>query len=213
MSWIDVSLSISDRMLTWPGDPPVDVIERQRMARGDAANVSEIVMGSHTGTHVDPPFHFVDGAPTVDQLDLDLLIGDALVVDLRGVGDQIEPKHLEDLGLPEGLRRILFRTDNSELWTREHVEFPDSYTALSVEGARWLVEHGVRLVGIDFLSIERKGAPGHPTHVMLLSAGAVIVEGLDLSRVEPGEYRLMCLPLRIAGGDGAPARALLALRD
>jgi arylformamidase len=205
---IDVSLPIGADMLTWPGDPPVAVHPRSRMSNGDSANVSEIVMGSHTGTHVDPPFHFIDGAPTIDEVPLDALVGDAVVVDLRGIGDEITPDHLQTLAA--GTQRVLFRTDNSALWEQDHVEFPDSYTSLSLEAARWLVQRRVRLVGTDFLSIERKGAPGHPVHVALLEAGVVIVEGLNLSGVEPGAYALTCLPLRVKGGDGAPARALLS---
>ncbi len=206
---IDVSLPISDRMLTWPGDPPVAVTARSRMSNGDAANVSELVMGSHTGTHVDPPFHFIDGTATVDDLALDALNGPAIVADLRGTGDEITPEHLEALQLPDICDRLLFRTDNSALWREPGLSFPDSYTALSLEGAQWLVERGVRLVGTDFLSIERKGAKGHPVHVTLLGDGVIIVEGLDLSSVAPGSYIFNCLPLRISGGDGAPARAML----
>jgi len=209
MSLIDISLPISERMLTWPGDPAVAIHERSRIARGDAANVSEIVMGSHTGTHVDPPFHFIDGAPTVEQLSLDVLSGDAIVADLRGISGEIQPDHLRALDLPSDYERILLLTDNSTLWKGPEVAFPDSYTCLSVEAARMLVETGARLVGTDFLSIEAKGAPGHPVHVTLLSAGVVIVEGLDLSTVEPGRYTFTCLPLKIVGGDGAPARAVL----
>jgi len=171
--------------------------------------VSELRLGTHTGTHVDPPFHFIPGGATAETLDLSVLVGQALVVDLRGAGDSITPKDLDALAIPEGTERVLFRTPNSELWSKTPVRFPDGYTAMTPEGARWCVDHGVRLVGIDFLSIERKGAPGHPTHVALLEAGVIILEGLDLSGVEPGAYELSVLPLKILGGDGAPARAIL----
>ena len=205
----DVSLPVHPRMLTWPSDPPVEVEETSRMARGDHANVSRLALGTHTGTHVDPPFHFIDGAPTVDQLPLDAFIGPAVVLDLRAVRSQITPSDLAASGLPDGAERVLFRTTNSDLWADPEPAFPDEYVSLTVEGARWLVERGIRLVGTDFLSIEKRGAPGHPTHVALLDAGVVIVEGLDLRAVEPGAYRLAVLPLKVAGGDGAPARALL----
>ena len=209
MRTIDVSLRISPSMLTWPNDPGVELTPQQRIARGDAANVSQLTLGTHTGTHVDPPFHFVDGAAAVDELSPDVLIGDAVVVDARGRAGELTPHDMDALRVPRDAQRVLLRTDNSELWTRDHVEFPDTYTCLSPDAAQWVVDRGIRLIGVDFLSVERKGAPGHPTHVTLLRAGVVIVEGLDLSNVEPGAYRLVCLPLKIAGGDGAPARAVL----
>jgi arylformamidase len=205
----DVSLGIGPSMLTWPGDPAVEVDPAKRIAKGDQANVSELRLGSHTGTHVDPPFHFIDGAPGVDALDLNVLVGPALVVDLRDVGDTIGPAELEALNVAPGTERILFHTKNSDLWKQEHVEFPDSYTALSPDGAAWCVEHGLKLVGTDFLSIETRGAPGHPTHVTLLRAGVIIVEGLDLSGIGSGAYNFSCTPLKIVDGDGAPARAIL----
>ena len=206
---IDVSLGIGPEMLTWPGDPPVELDPAKRLTKGDPANVSELRLGTHTGTHVDPPFHFIDGAPTADQIDLDVLVGPALVADLRGAGTTITPDELEALQVPDGTERLLFRTPNSALWSDQPVRFPDSYTALTPEGAQWCVERGMRLIGTDFLSIEMRGAPGHPTHVTLLKAGVVILEGLDLSRVTPGLYELTVLPLKILDGDGAPARAIL----
>jgi len=204
----DISLPISPTMLTWPGDPPVEVDPAHRIARGDAANVSELRLGSHTGTHVDPPFHFIDGAPTVEQLPLDVLMGDAVVVEIPKSAGTIGPEELEPAGI-DGSTRVLFKTGNSALWGRPGLQFPDEYVSVSPEGAAWLVEGGVRLVGVDFLSVERRGSPGHPTHVTLLGAGMVIIEGLDLSEVAPGRYHLICLPLKIQGGDGAPARAVL----
>ena len=205
----DVSLPISPRMLTWPGDPPVEVVPAHRIARGDAANVSELRLGSHTGTHVDPPFHFIDGAPTIEQLPLDVLMGGATVVEIARSTGTIGPQDLEAAGLPDGVTRVLFKTGNSALWSSPDLEFPAEYVSISPEGATWLVERGIRLVGVDFLSVERRGSPGHPTHVTLLGAGVVIIEGLDLSAVEPGGYRLVCLPIKVLGGDGAPARVVL----
>jgi len=205
----DVSLGIGPDMLTWPGDPSVEVDPAKRLAKGDPANVSELRLGTHTGTHVDPPFHFIDGGRTAEALDLTVLVGPALVADLRHAGPSITPAEMNALAVPEGTERILFRTPNSELWGRTPVRFPDTYTALTPEGARWCIDRGIRLVGTDFLSIERKGTPGHPTHVTLLEAGVIILEGLDLSAVEPGAYELSVLPLKILGGDGAPARAIL----
>jgi len=205
----DVSLGIGPDMLTWPGDPAVVIDPAKRIAKGDAANVSELRIGSHTGTHIDPPFHFIDGASTADMVDLNILIGPALVADLRHAGESIGPDELEALSVPDGTERILFQTPNSQIWTKTPVRFPDSYTALSPEGAAWCVERGIKLVGTDFLSIERMGAPGHPTHVTLLRAGTIILEGLDLSRIGSGVYKVSCMPLKIIGGDGAPARVIL----
>jgi arylformamidase len=217
----DISLPIAGGMLAWPGDPPVSVAPAARISAGAVANVSELRLGSHTGTHIDPPSHFLDGAPAADQVPLDALIGDCTVVEIRRSAGTIDPADLEaaDLG---GATRVLFKTGNSALWTYSEPAFPAAYASLSAEGAAWLVRHGVRLVGIDFLSIEAPGGgggeaaaaaggsePPYPVHRALLGAGVVIVEGLDLSAVEPGPYRLICLPLRLAGGDGAPARAVL----
>jgi len=196
-------------MITWPGDPSVSIEPSSLIAKGKPANVSQIHMGSHTGTHVDPPLHFLENGGPVDMLDLNVLVGKALVLDMEHAGDAIETHHLEAAGLSEGTERVLFKTPNSKIWSGPAV-FPDRYTALSPEAAEWLVGRGVRLVGIDFLSIERRGAAGHPTHHTLLDAGVVIVEGLDLSQTNPGEYWLTCLPLKILGGDGAPARAILS---
>lgn len=207
MRVLDVSLPVHPGMMLWPGDPPVEVEPLSRIARGDVANVSTLRLGTHTGTHVDPPCHFIEGAASVDEIPPDVLVGPAVVVDLRAVAREITPGDLA--AIPPGTERVLFRTRNSELWARGAREFPDDYVALGIDAARALVARGVRLVGTDFLSIEHRGAPGHPVHVALLEAGVVIVEGLDLWAAEPGAWTLACLPLKIAGGDGAPTRALL----
>lgn len=206
---IDVSLPIDPDLLVWPGNPGVAITPTSRISRGDSSNVSEVRLGSHTGTHVDPPSHFLDGGTTAEDLPLDVMIGETTVADLRGVAGPIGPGELEDLSLSEYVIRLLLLTDNSALWAADPHAFPDEYVSLSPDGARWLVENGIRLIGIDFLSIEARGASGHPTHRTLLEAGVVILEGLDLSGVEPGAYTLVCSPLKIAGGDGAPARAVL----
>jgi arylformamidase len=206
---IDVSLPISPDLLTWPGDPGLEIAPRLQLSRGDPANVSELRIGTHTGTHVDPPVHFVEGTAGVDAVPLDVLVGQCLVADARGIGGELGPGELDGLGVPEGTERLLLRTDNSEIWRRLPTAFPESYTCLSPEGAKWVVARGIRLVGVDFLSVEMKGSAGHPTHVELLSKGVVIVEGLDLGGVEPGAYGLVVLPLRIVDGDGGPARAIL----
>lgn len=206
---IDVSLSISPDMLVWPGDPAVEVVPRKQIAKGDQANVSELRMGTHTGTHVDPPNHFVEGAGGIDSVSPDILVGDAVVIDARHLDRPIEVADMEKLLIPEEAERVLLRTANSELWRQERVTFPESYACLTAESARWVVDRGIKLIGVDFLSVEQKGAEGHPAHHTLLENGVIIVEGLNLSEVEPGTYTLMCLPLRIRNGDGGPARAVL----
>lgn len=206
---IDVSLEVGPDLLVWPGNPSVVITPTSRISRGDTSNVSEIRLGSHTGTHVDPPFHFLDDGTTAEDLPLDVMMGEATVADLRGTPGPIGLDELAGLSLREETIRLLLRTDNSALWAADPRAFPDEYVCLSPDGARWVVENDIRLIGIDFLSIEVRGAPGHPTHRTLLEAGVVILEGLDLSEVEPGEYTLVCFPLKIAGGDGAPTRAVL----
>jgi arylformamidase len=206
---IDVTLPISPDLLVWPGDPPVAVVPRLQLAEGDSANVSELTMGTHTGTHVDPPNHFVPGAVGIDQVPLDRLFGEAVVADARHLDRPIQPEDLDALQLPAGANRVLLRTANSELWRRLPVAFPDRYACLTPDAAAWVVERGIQLIGVDFLSVEQKGAEGHPVHHILLENGVVIVEGLNLSDVEPGTYTLACLPLKIVDGDGGPARAIL----
>ena len=206
---IDVSLRVGPALLVWPGNPGVMITPASRISRGDSSNVSEIRLGSHTGTHVDPPSHFLDDGATAEDLPLDVMLGDATVADLRGVAGPIGPAELAGLSLGTEVTRLLLRTDNSALWATGPHAFPEEYVSVSADGAHWLVEHGIRLIGIDFLSIEARGVPGHPTHRTLLEAGVVILEGLDLSGVEAGVYTLVCAPLKIAGGDGAPARAVL----
>jgi arylformamidase len=204
----DVSLPIGPELLTWPGDPGVEVRPSSRISEGDPANVSELRLGTHTGTHVDPPAHFLEGAGSIEDVSLDVLYGEAVVADLTAA-EVVGPAELEALGLPDGTERLLCKTRNSELWSGLPVEFPDDYVALTPEGARWCVERGLKLVGVDFLSVEKDGPPDFPVHHALLESGVIIVEGLNLSLVEPGRYTLACLPLLIAGGDGGPARALL----
>jgi arylformamidase len=208
---IDVSLPVGPDLMTWPGDPAISLTPSSRMSQGDPANVSRMELGTHTGTHVDPPYHFIDGAPTVDQLDLDVLSGDAFVADLHGA-TAVGASELTAAGIPEGCVRLLLKTSNSELWRTMSKSFPDDYVALSQDGAQWAVEHGIEVVGIDFLSVEARDSPGNPVHKTLLHGGVIIVEGLNLGDVTPGAYRFICMPIKIHGGDGAPARAVLIER-
>jgi arylformamidase len=206
---IDVSVPIAADLPTWPGDPPIRIEPAKRIAAGDAANVSLLSLGNHTGTHVDPPSHFIEGGKTVDELDPNVFVGAAWVAHLPGARGEIESRDLERAGIPEGVERLLVKTPNSGR-LRRGVPPLSSFVSLAPDAARWVVERGIRLVGVDYLSVERADAPKeHPVHRTLLSGGVVIVEGLDLSEALPGPCELMCLPLLVAGGDGAPARVFI----
>jgi arylformamidase len=207
MSIYDVSLLISELLPVWPGDPPIRLTQPLHLDRGDSATVTRLDLGAHTGTHVDAAVHFVSGGSGIDALDLDMLVGPALVVHALEV-DALSGDVLERLAIPAGTRRVLFRTRNSDLWARGHKEFDTNYVAVTKDGAEWLIDHGIQLVGVDYLSV----APFEdvvPTHRILLEAGVIPVEGLNLSEIEAGIYQLVCLPLKIAGSDGAPARVVL----
>lgn len=207
MRTYDITLTISPGLPTWPGDPIV-VLERVgKMENGSNANVSRIDMGVHTGTHVDAPYHFLAEGKTVDQLNLNLLAGRAYVLHLPEA-KMITAAVLDEAQIPPRTRRLLFKTRNSSYWSQPEAGFQTDFVGITADGAEFLVKRGVKLVGVDYLSV----APYHesrPTHEILLSAGVVILEGLDLSLVSQGRYTLFCLPLKLAGSDGAPARAIL----
>jgi arylformamidase len=206
----DVSVPISAATPTYPGDPGIEIRQWAALERGDAANVSLLHFGAHTATHVDAPAHFIEGASRVDQMPLDSLIGPARVLLISEDVDAISPAHLSGLG-PDGAERVLFKTRNSAFWSNPSGGFQEDFTYITPEAARALVRLGVRLVGIDYLSVEKFKSERHETHEILLSNGVVIIEGLDLREVEAGSYELICLPLKIGGGtgDGAPARTVL----
>jgi arylformamidase len=208
-AWTDVSVPIRPGMVTFAGDPAVILERSSALAAGDVCNVSRLDFGVHSGTHVDAPNHFIDGAPGIESVPLDVLIGPALVVDASVAGGQIDGEAIGRMGIPVGTRRVLFRV-NSALWNES--TFQSSFVGLTAEGALALVLLGVRLVGIDYLSIAPFGNPT-PTHRALLDASVTIVEGLDLRDVEAGLYDFICLPLRIPGSDGGPARAMLRRVD
>lgn len=203
MEIVDVSIPIRPGMITYPGDPMVRLERVKSIADGSVANISRLDFGVHTGTHVDAPLHFIDGAAGAEQLPLELLLGPARVVDAREA-ERLDAATIERLDL-DGAERVLFRTRNSDLWQRD--TFSDDFVSIREDGARLLIDRGVRLVGIDYLSIGDEGA-----HQALLQAGLVAIEGLDLSAAEPGDYELVCAPLKLVGSDGAPARVLLVRR-
>lgn len=210
----DVSVPISARTPTYPGDPGIEIQQWLSLANGDAANVSALCFGAHTGTHIDAPAHFISGAARLDSLDLDTLLGTVQVIEIPADALSIETSHLASQ-LIGGLERLLFKTRNSAFWGETNGEFHSDYTYLAPEAAQQLVAAGIRLVGIDYLSIEQFESEDFATHQILLANGVVIVEGLDLRQVAAGVYELICLPLKIVdgSGDGAPARVVLRSLD
>ena len=205
----DVSVPISARTPTYPGDPGIDIRQWLSLADGDAANVSALCFGAHTGTHVDAPAHFIKDAAKLASLDLYTLIGAVHVMEIPNDVMAIEVRHVNRLDT--GTERLLFKTRNSDFWNETDGQFHSDYTYLSPEAAKKLIDQGIRLVGIDYLSVERFDAVNFETHELLLGKGVVIIEGLDLREVPAGIYELICLPLKIAegSGDGAPARVVL----
>ncbi|MDQ1240224.1 MAG: arylformamidase [Thermodesulfobacteriota bacterium] len=201
----DATLPLEEGMVAFPGDPVFGLERVLKTSSGDAFNLSLLNICTHTGTHVDPPAHYIEGGASVDELPLDALIGPGLVMGLPGVR-RVDANTLRKGDL-QGRTRVLFKTDNSSrLRSRT---FCEDFVHLTEDGALYLVEAGVRLVGIDYVSIERFGNIGAPVHHILLSAGVVIVETLDLQHVPVGLCDVYCLPLRIRCGDGAPARVLV----
>jgi arylformamidase len=207
MKTYDISVPIRASMPVYEGDPSVEVAAWSALAKGDSANVSFLHFGAHTGTHVDAPAHFIEGAARLDSLPLSVLIGPARVIRVPDDATEINTEFLQSCELGQ-VERVLFHTRNSGFWGEG---FRKDFTHLLPEAAEWLVSRGIKLVGTDYLSIEKFHSGHHRTHLALLSKGVVIVEGLNLSEVPAGDYELICLPLRIAdgAGDGAPARAVL----
>jgi len=206
MEIYDISVPISSKTHTYTGDPEVEITPASRISNGQSANVSMLKFGSHTATHVDPPYHFFEDGKTIDELPLDILIGRCMLCEIKDE-TAIGIPELERANITDDIKRILFKTRNSELWNKP--EFDKDFVFLDPDAAAWLVNRGIQLVGIDYLSIDRFKSGTHPTHIELLTAGVVIIEGLNFSGVPEGFYKLVCLPLKIAGGDGGPSRAVL----
>jgi len=205
----DISVTISNELVTWPGDPKVDIQLPVQIKNGDACNVSRWSIGAHTGTHTDAPFHFIDDGDGLDKLSLDPFIGRCLVCEMDPQESNIESADLEPIDLGDHTR-VLFKTRNSEHWRNNDTEFDEDFIALGLSGAEYLVERNIQLVGVDYLSVESFHAEfEHPVHKTLLKNKIAIVEGLNLSAIVPGEYELICLPLKIKHGDGSPVRAVL----
>ena len=208
--WIDVSVPLRDGMPAWPGNPPVRIGRDEDMSKGGDANVTAISLGAHTGTHMDAPVHFLADGVAIEAMDLSVTMGAARVIEIRDPA-AIRRHELHAAKIDRG-ERILFKTRNSSYaWSSE--TFVEDFVGLTLGAAEYLVELGVRTVGVDYLSVAAFGGDAAGVHRALLSAGVWIMEGLDLSPVTEGSYELICLPLRIPGSDGAPARALLRPLD
>jgi arylformamidase len=202
MKIYDISVPVRPGMIVYEGNPGVHLERVDSIPDGAHANVSRLDLGVHTGTHVDAPLHFIEGAPGSESVELAPLVGPAVVVDAMEATADLDERTLAGLDIPRGAERVLLKTTNGRLWERD--TFTRDFIRLTGDGARYLIGLGVRVVGIDFLSIGDAEA-----HRELLGNGVIPVEGLDLRDVEPGDYELVCLPLRLVGSDGAPARAVL----
>ena len=209
MRTYDITLTISPDLVVWPEDPPIDIHRVSKIEDGEISNVTRVNMSAHTGTHVDAPYHFIEDGDTVENLDVDMLMGRAYVLHIPDDVDIITAEMIESSTIPPRTKRVLFRTRNSNIWANGgSADFDTNYAALSPEACDVLIRRGVKLVGVDYLSV----APFTDlvsTHEVLLSAGTIIVEGLNLSEVSQGRYTLYCLPIKLGGADGAPARAIL----
>jgi len=204
----DITLTIDNNLPTWPGDPELTLERVNKIEEGRNANVSRLDMGVHTGTHVDAPFHFLQEGNTVENLNLDVLIGPVQVVQIADKVDFITAEVIKNAGLAPGIERVLFKTRSSKYWHEPELKFHTDFVAITEDGAKLLVNLGVRFVGLDYLSI----APykqSRPTHEVFLKREVIILEGADLTEVPPGIYRMLCLPLKLGNTDGAPARVVL----
>ena len=205
-NWIDVSVSLHTGMAHWPDNPAVSITRMLDMERGDVCNVSTISMGSHTGTHMDAPLHFVRAGKGLDEMPLDATMGPARIIEIHDP-ESIKAAELRPQAIQRG-ERILFKTRNSSrCWNTD--DFIEDFVYISQEAARYLASLAVQAVGVDYLSVGGFKKDGQETHQALLEAGIWIIEGLNLSQVTPGAYELICLPLKIAHSDGAPARAIV----
>lgn len=211
MGIIDISVPLSSNTPIWPDSPGIRLHWHKMLDAGDECNNTRLDCDTHVGTHVDAPSHFLVNGATVEQLSLEVLIGTAIVAYLPKVS-AIAASDLADLALPPGIERLLLRTRNSELWGAGVAEFREDYVALTADAAQWVVDQNIRLIGVDYLSVQRYGDSAL-THEILLESEVVILEGLNLADVQPGSYELICLPIRLVGADGAPARAVLRHND
>ncbi|MBU6392004.1 MAG: cyclase family protein [Planctomycetes bacterium] len=207
MRLYDISLPISNDLPVWPGDSPISLITIMSISKGDKCNLTKIEMGTHTGTHIDAPSHFIKDGATVDSIPIETFIGPCLVIEFDS--DTLIEKNdflKHDLN---GYSRILIKTKNSERWAKNIPSFDKNYVALGIDAAKYLIERNISLIGIDYLSIEAFQSDGSPVHKLLLKNNVAVLEGLNLSGIKAGAYELICMPLNLQGCDGAPARVLL----
>ena len=210
MRIFDITVPISELTPVPPGESRIQIEKLSRITLGEQENTSRIHLGTHTGTHVDAPFHIEQQGLTVDRLPLDLLIGPAFIAEVDEVqGNAVDVFDLARLHFPKETTRLLVKTRNSRLWENGFSEYERDYVYLAPQTAQWLVRRGIQLLGWDYLSIDAFGAKDHRAHQTLLGAGVIVVEGLDLGRVPSGPCQLICLPLKLKDGDGAPARVLV----
>jgi arylformamidase len=205
MKLIDVTVPIDSTLATYPGNTPFNLEAIKRLANGDSSNVSTLHLSAHAGTHVDAPRHFFDEGGGVETLALELLCGRTRVVELT-TRKAVTAEDLAGFDLREDVR-LLLKTANSRLWGTP--DFHQDFIGVTEGAARFLVDRGVKVVGVDYLSVEPYNTPGAPAHHVLLGAGTIVIEGLNLRDVEPGTYEMFCLPLAVVGADGAPARVIL----
>jgi arylformamidase len=204
--WIDISVPLRTAMVHWPENPPVEIERVTDVRKGDSHTLSRISMGSHTGTHIDAPQHFFPNGKSISQMPLDTAVGAARVIGIQD-SESIKTDELRGYHIRQG-ERILFKTLNSSrVWQAE--KFVEDFVFISKEAAEYLANLRVRTVGVDYLSVGSFGGNGKTIHETLLGAGIWLIEGLDLSQVDPGKYYLICLPLKIDEGDGSPARAII----
>ena len=208
MKIIDISVPLDPHLPVWPGDRQIVLERYHALAKGDTSNDTRLACSVHSGTHVDAPLHFVENGASVEQLPLDMLMGPVRIIELTDI-NVIMPDQLDAQKLPPDTQRLLLKTKNSRLWANPHHEFNPDFVALSPASADWMVNRGIKLVGIDYLSIQMYTDTEPLTHRTLLEAGIIIIEGLDLRHVSPGDYELICLPIKLAGSEGAPVRAVL----
>jgi len=207
---VDISVPLRANTPTWPGSPKILLHWTKRLDAGDECNNTRLECDTHVGTHVDAPLHFLAEGTSVDKLSLEMLVGPAAVAYLPKVS-AVTASELDKLALPSGTERLLLRTHNSEFWAAGISEFRKDYVSLTPDAAQWIVKQGIQLVGVDYLSVGSY-EDGVTTHRILLEAGVIIVEGLNLAEVQPGNYELICLPICLAGAEAAPARAVLRAR-
>ena len=203
----DISLPISSELVSWPGDPPPRLERISSISEGDVCNITKLELSVHTGTHIDSPYHFIDDGITTDAMPLEVLMGKCLVIETKSKSN-IHVSDLEDYEISK-FERLLLKTSNSSHWENNTKKFDKKFISLSLEAADYLVKTEIRLIGIDYLSIEAYGVSSHQVHHKLLNNQIAILEGLNLSNIDAGSYELICLPLKLVGTDGAPVRAIL----